>query len=207
LPQPPIRTCTAAAASFCPDPPLDEALVAGVRDGQQECFNRLYDRYFQRIYSFVYLRVRNHADAEEIVQETFTAVFRSIEAFRGQSSLVSWIYGIAKNTVNNHLRRAKLREHWVELAEPDSLAPTAHHAGTPEDELSLRRYADAIRTRLGSVASWQAEVFILRHVENLPIREIAKRTARSSDAIRSSLYRVKRLLVEASDPGMTSSAP
>jgi len=206
LSQLPSHARSAAAVTFCSEPPTDDALVAGVREARQDSFNLLYDRYFQRIYSFVYLRVRNHADTEEIVQETFTAVFRSIEAFRGQSSLVSWIYGIAKNTVNNHLRRAKLRDHWVETAEPDALAPTVGLACTPEDELSLRRYADAIRARLGSIASWQAEVFVLRHVENLPIREIAKRTARSSDAIRSSLYRVKRLLVEASDQGVTTAA-
>lgn len=206
MPQLPSRIRPAAAVPFCRESPSDETLVTGVREARQDAFNQLYDRYFQRIYSFVYLRVRNHADCEEIVQETFTAVFRSIEAFRGQSTLLSWIYGIAKNSVNNHLRRAKLRAQWVELVEPDVLVPAAGVAGTPEDELSLRRYADTIRERLGSIATWQAEVFLLRHVENLPIREIAKRTARSSDAIRSSLYRVKRLLVEAGDPGWTSAA-
>jgi DNA-directed RNA polymerase specialized sigma24 family protein len=50
------------------------------------------------------------------------------------------------------------------------------------------------------VTPWQAEVFVLRHIENLPIQEIAQRTHRSNDAIRSSLYRVKRLLVEAGNP-------
>ena len=50
------------------------------------------------------------------------------------------------------------------------------------------------------MSSWQAEVFVLRHVENLTIGEIARRMDRSSDAIRSSLYRVKRLLVEAGNP-------
>ena len=54
-----------------------------------------------------------------------------------------------------------------------------------------------IDARLQSLSDWQAEVFFLRHVENLPIREISRRTLRSSDAIRSGLYRVKRLLVEA----------
>jgi RNA polymerase sigma-70 factor (ECF subfamily) len=185
-------------------PALSDAdLVEGIRCASEWHFNRLYERYFQRVYNFTYVRVRNHADTEEIVQETFTAVFRSIEAFRGQSSLLSWIYGIAKNTVNNHLRRSKARDAWLERAEPDLSGPVA---STPEEELSLRRYADAIHKRLGSVADWQAEVFVLRHIENLPIREIAKRTARSSDAIRSSLYRVKRLLVEASEPVLVPTA-
>lgn len=186
---------------------IDLELVEGIRKADEACFNRLYERYFQRVYNFTYVRVRNHADTEEIVQETFTAVFRSIEAFRGQSSLLSWIYGIAKNTVNNHLRRAKARDQWLERADLDVLTPSVAASGTPEEEFHLRRYAQTIHERLDSVASWQAEVFVLRHVENLPIREIAKRTSRSSDAIRSSLYRVKRLLVEASEPGLLPTMP
>ena len=72
-------------------------------------------------------------------------------------------------------------------------------SSTPEDQLVMRRYARAIDARLQSVSDWQAEVFFLRHVEDLPIREISRRTMRSSDAIRSGLYRVKRLLVEAGE--------
>ena len=68
---------------------------------------------------------------------------------------------------------------------------------TPEEHLSLQRSAEAVRESLGSVADWQAEVFVLRHMENLPIGEIATRMSRSHDSIRSSLYRVKRLVVEA----------
>jgi RNA polymerase sigma-70 factor (ECF subfamily) len=198
-------SCSRLAAPALPEPFSDSALVAGIREGSEEDFHRLYERYFHRVYTFAYVRVRNHADAEEIAQETFTAVFRSIDAYRGQSSLISWLYGIAKNTVNNHLRRIKARETWLERAEPDLWVTRVASVATPEDELSLRRYADAIHQRLDSIAEWQAEVFVLRHLENLPIREIARRMARSNDAIRSSLYRVKRLLVEAGDPSLAAS--
>ena len=70
---------------------------------------------------------------------------------------------------------------------------------TPEERLSFRRCADAIEAALTSVTSWQAEVFVMRHFENLPIQEIADRMRRSNDAVRSSLYRMKRLVVEAVD--------
>ena len=186
----------------------DAELVAGVRAGSEPHFNELYQRYFQRVYNFTFLRVRNHADAEEIVQETFTAVFRSMEAFRGQSSLLSWVYGIAKNTVNNHLRRLRTRDGWIENAEPELLRPVPSLSScTPEEHLSLRRYADAISERLGAASGWQAEVFVLRHVENLSIQEISRRTARSSDAIRSCLYRMKRLFIEASQGGFVTVGP
>lgn len=191
-----------------PQPPQPSAkgdleIVEGIRRASEEDFNLLYERYFQRVYSFAYMRLRNRADAEEVVQETFTVVFRSIDAYRGQSSLLSWIYGIAKNTVNNHVRRAKAYETRIERAELE-LQRSSHTLAscTPEENLSLRRYAEAIRERLASVADWHAEVFLLRHVENLPITEIARRMSRSNDAVRSSLYRVKRLLVEAIDPAL-----
>ncbi len=180
----------------------DAELVEALRQGSQSAFESLYQRYFQRIYNFSYLRLRNHADTEEVVQETFTAVFRCIESYKGRSTLSSWIYGIAKNTINNHIRRAKTEEARVERSECEGLCPTESLVtGTPEEQLSLRRYLDVVSERLDSVASWQVEVFELRHLENLSIQEISKRTSRSSDAIRSSLYRMKRVLMESVELG------
>ena len=72
--------------------------------------------------------------------------------------------------------------------------------GVTDHYLSLRRGAEAVNERLSNVTDWQAEIFVLRHVENLPIGKIAQRMSRSNDAVRSSLCRVKRLLVEAVDP-------
>jgi RNA polymerase sigma-70 factor (ECF subfamily) len=178
----------------------DNELVDGVRAGSETHFNALYERYFQRIFSFVYLRIRNRADAEEIVQEVFTVVYRSIGAWRGQSSLASWMYGIAKNTVNNHIRRAKSQELRIERAESDLVRSrySLDHC-SPEEHLNLSRCEAAIRDRLESVSDWHAEAFVMRHFENLPIGEIATRVSRSNDAVRSSLYRMKKLLVEAVD--------
>jgi RNA polymerase sigma-70 factor (ECF subfamily) len=178
----------------------DQELLAGIRRSSEEDFGVLYDRYFQRVYSYAHQRLRNRADAEEVTQETFTAVFRSIDGYRGQSSLLSWIYGIAKNNVNNHLRRAKAHDTRIERAERSLVRSAASlDACTPEEHLSLQRCAKAVQERLSEVADWHAEVFVMRHLDNLPIEEIARRTSRSNDAIRSSLYRVKRLVVEAID--------
>jgi RNA polymerase sigma-70 factor (ECF subfamily) len=178
----------------------DEALVREIRRSNESAFTALYERYFQRVYSFSYLRLRNHADTEEVVQETFTAVFRSIDSFHGKSSVLSWIYGIAKNTVNNHIRRSAAREQRVNRAERELVRNHAWSSpNTPEEELTMQRCAESLREQLSSVADWQAEIFIMRHVEDLPIGEIAARTSRSNDAVRSSLSRVKRQLVASVD--------
>ena len=183
----------------------DEELLKGIQSQSEMHFAELYNRYFQRIYSFVYTRMRNHAETEEVVQETFLAVFRSFEHYRGQSSLLSWIYGIAKNTANNSIRRAKSQNERIELADEEDLIPRPSlGVGTPGDELDLHRFQDQLTVRLEGLADWQAEIFEMRHFENLSIPEISRRTTRSSDAVRSSLYRVKRIFLEAAQASGSS---
>ena len=186
----------------------DQELLEGLRAQSEPHFAELYDRYFQRIYNFVYARIRNHVDCEEIVQETFIAVFRSFGNYRAQSSLLSWIYGIAKNTTNNSLRRARTQNERIDLVEESELGPASSlGVHSPDQLLDLHRFGDELSERLEQVADWQAEIFAMRHLENLSIPEISKRTNRSSDAVRSSLYRVKRIFFEAAHPGGTYVIP
>ena len=176
----------------------DQELLEGIRLQSEGHFAELYNRYFQRIYNFVYVRMRNHAESEEVVQETFLAVFRSFGNYRGQSSLLSWIYGIAKNTTNNSLRRTKSQHERIDSAEQDGLLPRPSiGVGAPDEELELNRFQVALSSRLEGLGAWQIEIFEMRHFQNLSISEISARTARSSDAVRSSLYRVRRMFFEA----------
>jgi hypothetical protein len=72
------RGASAAASDSVPLGELsDQELLDGIRLQSEIHFAELYNRYFQRIYNFVYARMRNHAETEEVVQETFLAVFRS----------------------------------------------------------------------------------------------------------------------------------
>jgi RNA polymerase sigma-70 factor (ECF subfamily) len=177
----------------------DEELIAAIRDTDDgDGFAVLYERYYQRVYKFVFMRLGNRAEAEEAVQEAFTAIFQSVSAYRGRSQALSWIYGIAKNTVNNHIRRAAAYERRIDGAE-QALARTHARSGvgTPEDALALRRCAESVRSEFDAITGWQSEIFEMRHIDNLPIAEISARTSRSRDAVRSSLRRVKRRIVSA----------
>jgi RNA polymerase sigma-70 factor (ECF subfamily) len=185
----------------------DEALFEGIRAGSERHFNALYDRYFRRVYAFVLARVRDHADAEELVQESFTAVFRGIAGYSGRSTPLAWIYGIAKNTINNHRRRLRAQTDRIDAAGPEALhSASAEWRSTPLDDFEMRQSLRRMDERLHSVTGWQVEVFWLRHVDDLSIDEIAERLDRSNDAIRSSLYRVKRLLFEEGDASAERSA-
>jgi len=187
----------AVDSSAAPAQLSDLELIEGIRQASELHFNELYDRYFQRIYNFVYGRIRNHADSEEIVQETFTVVFSSIEKYSGRASLLSWIYGIAKNTTNNNLRQVKNSQTRMQEIGHDPFRPKKGLAScTPEEQVSMQRYLHDIASQLDDFGDWQVEIFEMRHLQDLSIREISERTQRSSDSVRSSLYRVKRLLME-----------
>ncbi|MCP4039722.1 MAG: hypothetical protein GY733_22455 [bacterium] len=82
----------------------------------------------------------------------------------------------------------------------DHLRPTKSFAScTPEEQLAIQRYLQSVVQQLEGFGEWQVEIFEMRHLQNLSIREISQRTQRSSDAVRSSLYRVKRLLIDTAE--------
>ena len=127
-------------------------------------------------------------------------VFRSISNFRGQSTLLSWIFGVARNLSNNSLRRFQGQREKFESVSPDHFAPNSSIGNAaPDDELNMRRYVDAIRSEMEELPTWQRRIFEMRHLENMSISEISAQTQRSSDAVRSSLYRMKRMIFEAVD--------
>ncbi len=178
----------------------DEVLLAGVRAGSEPHFNALYARYFGRIFGYVSARAANRSDAEELTQEIFTAVFRSAGGFGDRASPLSWIYGIARNTLLNYIRRRQLeRERSGRLTHESLTPPTPDWSYTPEERYRQDRLGEEFERCLSTLAPWQRDVFRLRHVEDLPIEEISRRTTRSEDAIRSGLYRAKRMLFEAAD--------
>ena len=110
--------------------------------------------------------------------------------------------------MNNQIRRARAQEQRIERAHDDLVRDAGHalETCTPEERLDLRRCSEAVDAALASVTAWQAEVFVLRHFEDLPIQEIADRMQRSNDAIRSSLYRVKRVVMQAVDPELSGAS-
>ena len=201
-PQEGVLSPVAPASSGADESLSDAALVKGILAADDLCFNVLYERYFNRVYAYSYRRLRNHCDAEEVTQETFVTVFRSIANFRGQSTLLSWIFGVARNLSNNSLRRFQGQREKFESVSLDHYAPNESIGNaSPDDELNMRRYIDAIRNEMEELPNWQRRVFEMRHLENMSISEISAQTQRSSDAVRSSLYRMKRMIFDAMGSG------
>ncbi len=175
--------------------PSDKELVARIIAGSEEDFNILYNRYFKKVYNFTYHKLRNHGDTEELVQEIFYCVFASLKSFEGRSALLSWIYGITKNNINNYFRRNRQPQIYLEEMESTGLRTVrATTAYGPDFHFEMKEAMSTFDRALNALSRPQYQMFMMRHLENLSIDEIASRTRKSKDSVKSNLYRIKKLL-------------
>jgi RNA polymerase sigma-70 factor (ECF subfamily) len=175
--------------------PSDQELVARIVEGSEDDFNILYNRYFKKVYNFTYQKLRDHGDTEELVQEIFYCVFTSLKGFEGRSTLLSWIYGITKNNINNYFRRNRQPQIYLEEMESTGLRTVrATSAYGPDFHFEMKEAVNTFDRALSTLSESQYQMFMMRHLEDLSIDEIASRTRKSKDSVKSNLYRIKKLL-------------
>ena len=177
----------------------DEELVERILSGDRKAFDLLYETYFPRVYGFALKRLRDAGEAEDVTQEVFLSVFNVLGSYRGNSSLLVWIFGITRNTVNRRFRRARPRLEPLDASRAREL-PAA--AASPDRAVDARRMLQ----RCGAVIErdltpLQRRIFHLKHLRRQSIRSIARALGKSEDAIKANLYRMRRSIAEGA-PGL-----
>ncbi len=182
------------------DSPTERQLVERVVAGDEAAFEVLYERYFPRVYHFLSRRLHNRADAEEAAQETFINVFSSIDSYRGEAPFAAWVLGVTRRTLAGRFK--KKRHPTVSLEgreEPESidlLRSALHREPTPLEHYEcgerLSQLDDAVRHQLSEE---QRRLFVLHHLRHLSIQVIARTLCKSEDAVKSNLYRARKLLL------------
>ena len=171
----------------------DRIIVEAIQGGDPAAFRSLYELHFRRIHNFAVRRLGDVAEAEDVCQEVFEAVFHCLDRFEGKSDLVVWIYGITRNILNNRLRRRG----GVRLISIDDVPPEAAPLDLgPEPLAQARQALSRVRAAIERLPGEQRRILELRHGKRLNIRKIAQLTGRSEDAVKSSLYRARRTLAQ-----------
>ncbi len=175
----------------------DVALVARTRQGDEAAFQLLYDRYFRRVYSFLDRRLGNRADVEETVQEVFINVFSSIDGFRGEAPFAAWVFGITRRTLAARFKRKRhpmvpMPDGETEGSEWASRYVEGDPLAAYEFREQLDRLDHAMREKLSDE---QRRLITLHHLENKTIQDIAVTLRKSEDAVKSNLYRARKLLL------------
>jgi RNA polymerase sigma factor (sigma-70 family) len=181
-------------------PIADEELVEAILQGDEDAFEALYERYFPRIYHFVNKRMRNRADTEEVTQEVFASLFLSLPSFRSEAPFAAWVFGVTRRTIAARFK--KRRHETVTLSEEDAeQAGGLLAAGIQREPDPHQVYECNERIgRMESAASndltrEQRLLFLLHHVQHRSIQEIARQLAKSEDAVKSHLYRARKVLL------------
>ncbi len=163
-------------------------------------FSKIYDEYYPKIVRYL-RRVVGESEAEDAAQETFVKVGRSLESFRGESSLSTWIYRIATNTAMDHLRRASSKRSL--LATEDKDLPSDEDTGHADDKplldtLLIRKdMNECIRGVVDSLPADSSTVLVLSEFEGLTNSEIAEVIGISLDTAKIRLHRARTKLRKA----------
>jgi RNA polymerase sigma-70 factor (ECF subfamily) len=169
----------------------DMALAARVHRGDQQAFAELYRLYHRRVLAFAQKRLNDSAEAEDVAQDVFLGLFRSIDRYEGRSSLITWIFGIAHHEVCNRFRRRSVDT----VAFEDEAHEIAASAPAADEVIDanrvLRRCAETLER---SVSATQCKIFALRYGEARSVDAIARETGRSTGAVRIGLLRSRRAL-------------
>ena len=181
-------------------PGSDEDLVETILGGDQSAFEPLYERYIKRIYHFIDRRMHNRADAEEVTQEVFASLFLSLPSFRREAPFAAWAFGVTRRTIAAHFK--KRRHETVTLSEEDAEQATRLSAAALQREPDPHQIYE-VNERIGRMQAAasnqltreQRLLFRLHHLQNRSINEIARQVAKSEDAVKSHLYRARKVLL------------
>lgn len=177
------------------DKPKDESegsLVRRAQLGDEAAFAALYQLHKKRVYSVCLQMTKDIADAEDLTQEAFLQVFRSVSSFRGDSAFSTWLYRIAVNTVLMKLRRRKSPP-LVSLDEPVSAESPSLKRDVGKADPSLSGAIDriALRRAVEELPAGCRQIFDLHEVEGYQHHEIAQILQCSIGNSKSQLHKAK----------------
>ena len=178
------------------DEPSDHDLVARVRKGEAAAFEKLMRRYNQRIFRSARSILRDEAEAEDVVQETFVRAFRHLEDFEERASVGTWLTRIAVNEALSRLRRSQRfgsLDSEMNEKEPETDSVAANQLG-PEEQASSRELRSVLTAAIDSLPRELRTVFVLRQVEGLSTIETSEALQLSNEATRVRLHRARLAL-------------
>ncbi len=166
-------------------------ILSHLRTGNPVAFEELLDAFQTKIYRLALRYAKTPSDAEDITQETFVGVFKSLPGFKQQSSLSTWIYRIALNHCLEYKRRQ--RPDILPLSEGDYI-PTVKSTDNPVTCAMRKETVDHIEAALDTLSPIHRDVIILHELQELTYAEVASLLDIPIGTVKSRLYHAMRLL-------------
>jgi len=208
-----IPTLPAAGALKMSEAEADLELVRRVQAGQKSAFDPLVRKYQHKVFAIISRYVHNHAEAQDVAQDTFIRAYRALANFRGDSAFYTWLYTIATNTAKNHLVSQGRRPPGDDIQIDDAAmlegGMRLRDSATPEREMMRQEIERAVTTAVDRLPEDLRKAITLREVDGLSYEEIATAMNCPIGTVRSRIFRARdaidqnlRPLLDGPDIGM-----
>lgn len=179
----------------------ERLLIRRLRDRDEKAFRELVERHGDKVFNLTYRMLGNREEAEDLAQEVFITVFKSIETFRGDAKLSTWIYRVTANHCKNRIKYLA-RRHDRDKSEYDERINRDGAAGSvaprvpprPDRALEGVQLEKKMQEAIASLDEEQRLLVVLRHVEELSYDEICAITELPQGTVKSRLHRARLAL-------------
>lgn len=178
---------------------IDQALVERAQRGDQKAFGMLVDKYQRKLGRLLSRMVRDQAEVEDVVQESFIKAYRALPNFRGDSAFYTWLYRIGINTAKNYLvsmgRRPQISQD-VEIEDAENFEDSEElrTAETPETEMMTKEIAKTVNETMMALPDELRTAITLRELEGLSYEEIASLMNCPIGTVRSRIFRARETI-------------
>jgi RNA polymerase sigma-70 factor (ECF subfamily) len=172
----------------------DFTLIRAIQSGDHNAFETLINRYQRQVANQIYMNMGNRDDVEDIAQEVFIRVYRSLPKFKFNSSFFSWIYRITMNLCIDEIRKRKIRRMLsLDFLAEDYLdkSGVSDEVTTPSESVLLNEKKDIVRRAMQHLSKEHREILTLREYQDLSYDEIAETLGLTVQAVKSRIFRAR----------------
>lgn len=168
----------------------EDTLVQKAQRGDREAFGTLYDLYISKIYRFVYLKVSDKTEAEDITQQVFIRAWENINSFVFQGfPFSSWLYRIAHNAIVDSYRTKK-NTVAIELVSESEIAYITEHTKALDTKQEMLRVMRALK----KLKSDEQSILVMRFIDELSNKEVASALGKTEGSVRVIQHRALKQL-------------
>ena len=180
---------------------LERTLLRRLRDRDERAFRDLLELHRDRVYNITFRMLGNRAEAEDVAQEVFISVFKTIDHFREESKFSTWLYRVAVNHCKNRIKYLT-RRHDRDRDELDETSQQANgavagaplRAAQPDRALEGAQMEKLLQDAIAMLDDDHRIVVVLRDIEDLSIEEICEITGLPDGTVKSRLHRARLVL-------------
>ena len=178
---------------------LERSLLRRLRDRDERAFRELIETHRDRVFNIVFRMLGHRHEAEDVAQEVFITVFKTIETFRGDSKFSTWLYRVAVNHSKNRIKYlARRHDRDRDELDENSNGPNGAIGGSvpsaPDRALESVQMEKLLQDAIATLDEEQRVVVVLRDVEDLSIEEICEITGLPDGTVKSRLHRARLVL-------------